>query len=750
MLSPGPRQSSDQVAARGVWRAKLRARLPNAPGRQIMLLAYLAVVLAAVVVWAGLQMPGSGVRFFAVGGEIKIVSTDGRAPAFVPPQTPVTFTSASGVVRDVAEALVQDHVPDGAMTDIGAWYGDRTRLATMLAHDEVQMRYRDGRGEQAQALRPERQTLQDLSADVWMLLGGGIVVWIIGVWIWVLRARDWGVRMFALAALGVLFAALSGALFDARVLSAHGGLLWALNTVNLMGTSLYAVATLAQFAFFPQALVRPTWLLALIAAALVWALAAAAGWLSLKIYYAGLLAHLPVLAWLLWRQWRGADLNPLDRAALRWIGLITLTGAGLLVVMMAAPKLMRSPSIAGDGMAFGPLVFVYAGMAVAVGRYRLLDLDLWAYRLLLAVLAALALLAIDAALILTLNVESGSALSLSILAVATAYLPLRTRLLRGMIRPDAVSDADLFAMAASVAFKPDPAERQAGWLHLTQKLFAPLEVTPLNGALESVDTPQLRQHGLELAIPPAAGAPAMVLRYRGRGQGRFRKADVQLTRQLLSLIGQAEAARDSYTRGVYEERGRIARDLHDDVSARLLTSLHRENLQAVRGDVRSAMADIRVIINGLSGDAVALDQVLADLRHETAERLTTVGLSLHWPIGQCADHPTVLDYRLYKALISSVRETVTNTLKHARASRMDVAVHEDAHHLLVVITNDGEGGNDGLLLPAGGRGLNNMRTRLQQIGGDLVFERTIAGARTELRLPLSQSVRSIAGPLVEP
>ena len=226
----------------------------------------------------------------------------------------------------------------------------------------------------------------------------------------------------------------------------------------------------------------------------------------------------------------------------------------------------------------------------------------------------------------------------------------------------------------------------------------------------------------------------MILRYRGQGQGRFRKADVQLTRQLLSLIRHADAARDSYSRGVNEERTRIARDLHDDVSARLLTSLHRENLHAVRGDVRSAMAEIRVIINGLSGDAVDLDQILADLRHETAERLATAGLALHWPIGLGASQTTVLDYRIYKVLISSVRETVTNTLKHASATRVDVAVHVDLTHLLVVISDDGVGAP--AAPPRSGRGLINLRTRLEQIDGELEFEHTIAGARTQLRMPM--------------
>lgn len=706
---------------------------------QILLAAYLAVLLASGVVWSALQMPGADLRFLPAGSEIRLQASDGRVLASLPGKTRITFTRDADRVDDVAEALVQDYAPDSATTDVAAWYADRTRLARMLAEGEVRASWRENGQARVHILRPVRQTVSRLPPDVWMLLGGGAVVWIIGAWIWVLRPSDWGARMFALAALGLLIAAFSGALFDAKALAASGGLLWALNTANLIGSSLYAAATLAQFTVFPRRIVQPGWLAVLAVAALAWALGGAAGWLSQTVYYAGLLAHLPVFAWLLWRQWRNAELSPLDRGALRWIGLITLTGAGFLVVMMAAPKLTRSPSIASDGTAFGPLIVIFAGMAVAVGRYRLMDLDLWAYRLIAVVLAALAMLAIDGALVLALHVHSGAALSLSILVVAAAYLPLRTRLWRRMTQRG-VSDDALFEMAASVAFKLDPAARRAGWLDLMRRLFTPLEMTDL-GEAEPVAAPHLRQNGLALAVPSATGGPALLLRYRGQGQGVFRKADVQLATQLLGLMRQADTARDSYWRGVNEERVRIARDLHDDVNARLLTSLHRDDLPAARRDVREAMADIRVILSGLSGDAIALEQVIADLRHETAERLAYAGLVLDWPIRLGGAEARVLDYGVYKVLISTVRETVTNTLKHARASHLWVEVGELEEGLRVVIRDDGRSPDDlddGGALPraGGGQGLRNLRGRLEQIGGDLSFERSADGARTALWIPL--------------
>ena len=226
---------------------------------------------------------------------------------------------------------------------------------------------------------------------------------------------------------------------------------------------------------------------------------------------------------------------------------------------------------------------------------------------------------------------------------------------------------------------------------------------------------------------------------------RIRRA---YTASLEERAAQLEAARVADARAaVSEERGRIARELHDVVAhhvsvmtvqaaaaQRMLTrdpALAKEAMAAVESTGRTALGEMRSIVGVLreaansdgthSPDGLAPQPRLANL-DELADSVSEAGLQVTVVrTGDLSDLPTGIDLAAYRI----VQEALTNALKHAGPATAEVTVRRtvDAVHVSVV---DCGRGAAAAVLDGGppGHGLIGMRERVALYGGTLE-----AGAR---------------------
>ena len=72
-------------------------------------------------------------------------------------------------------------------------------------------------------------------------------------------------------------------------------------------------------------------------------------------------------------------------------------------------------------------LIIYAGIALAVTRYRLFDLANWSYGILFYGLGVALLLGLDAALIYGLSLGRAPAFGIALAAICMVYLPLRDK-----------------------------------------------------------------------------------------------------------------------------------------------------------------------------------------------------------------------------------------------------------------------------------------------------------------------------------
>ena len=192
------------------------------------------------------------------------------------------------------------------------------------------------------------------------------------------------------------------------------------------------------------------------------------------------------------------------------------------------------------------------------------------------------------------------------------------------------------------------------------------------------------------------------------------------------------------------ERERIGRDLHDllghtlslvalksELAARLVerdAAAAAREMREVERVARAALAEVRTAVSGLRAPKLMAELAAARLLLETA------GIHVDNRIA-ATNLPEALD----AALAMVLRESATNILRHAQATRVVIHLEQDAMRVRLCIRDDGRGG-----IVREGNGLAGMRERLAALHGTLGIDAP-AGGGTHLRaeLPLQRSAHLV-------
>ncbi|MEV7233096.1 GAF domain-containing protein [Streptomyces sp. NPDC051020] len=250
------------------------------------------------------------------------------------------------------------------------------------------------------------------------------------------------------------------------------------------------------------------------------------------------------------------------------------------------------------------------------------------------------------------------------------------------------------------------------------------------------------QFGPSMLLPLHSGGRVLgaLATPRARGDRPFTATERTLATQFasqaaLALI-MAEAQRDRERLAVYEDRDRIARDLHDLVVQRLFaTGMMLESAQRgsvvpeVQTGVGRAVDELDVTIQEIRTAIFALQQEPAEAPSGLRARVLREINMAAVPLGFKPSHrflgpvDSLVGELTGKNLIAALREALSNAFRHAEASLIDVVVDatvtlpdgRDAVRLSVA--------DDGVGIPEGGRrsGLRNLARRAESLGGSSWF-----------------------------
>ena len=199
-----------------------------------------------------------------------------------------------------------------------------------------------------------------------------------------------------------------------------------------------------------------------------------------------------------------------------------------------------------------------------------------------------------------------------------------------------------------------------------------------------------------------------------------------------------------------KDRARIARDMHDDLGARLtrislLTALTEREIQS--GDSSAALNHIGQL-SGLAREMVgAIDEIVwaVDPGNDSLDHLGTY--LCRFAAEFFANSPVRCRYRIPAVLppvplgaeirhnlFLTAKEAMHNIMKHAGPCEARLQLAINGRMLHVDITD--EGGGYQVETGFSGNGLRNMKRRLSDIGGECLFTSTPSGTKVSIRWPI--------------
>ena len=455
------------------------------------------------------------------------------------------------------------------------------------------------------------------------------------------------------------------------------------------------------------------------------------------------------------------DRDPASRIRLRW-----LAGSGLLSLVLGLagwqlPTLLTGQPLLPDGaLGLAAMPFV-GGLAIALRRHRLFDIERLANRSLVyaAVVTVLAGLytAMVALLASVLRLSDAVAAALAAALAALVLAPLRSAA-QGLVNRVMYGNRD------------DPAGVLAGLGGRLETVMLPDDVSPtvvetvarsLRVPYVAIDIGDGELPAAEYGVPVGTvhieplyhyGEKVGRLRVSGRGvDDPLEPADLALIRSLAQQIGpalQAVRLHHDLVRSRAEvvalredERRRLRRELHDGLGPALAAIALKAGLAArqvpdgsarnllgeITDEVRTSLADVRRVVDALRPPALDELGLVAAVRARAAALTADLVIEVIGPDDRTA-LPAAVETAAYRIAV----EAMTNAVRHSGGTTCRVTIETGDREVRVEVSDDG-GGLAESRTP--GVGLRSMRERAAELGGECAVENA-GGTVVRARLPL--------------
>jgi two-component system, NarL family, sensor histidine kinase LiaS len=199
---------------------------------------------------------------------------------------------------------------------------------------------------------------------------------------------------------------------------------------------------------------------------------------------------------------------------------------------------------------------------------------------------------------------------------------------------------------------------------------------------------------------------------------------------------------------ISQERNRLARELHDSVSQQLfaasmmmsavnevrsgIDNRETKQLKMVEEMIHQSQLEMRALLLHLRPVALkgkTLKEGIAELLIELSQKVT---MEIEWKVEDIS-----LDKGIEDHLFRILQESVSNTLRHSKANKLEVLLIKRDELVIMRVVDDGVG-FESEEDKAGSYGMQSMHERAVEVGGTLkIISVKNKGTRLEVKVPIT-------------
>jgi signal transduction histidine kinase len=200
------------------------------------------------------------------------------------------------------------------------------------------------------------------------------------------------------------------------------------------------------------------------------------------------------------------------------------------------------------------------------------------------------------------------------------------------------------------------------------------------------------------------------------------------------------------------ERERIARDIHDDIGARMTQLvLHgevaqyelpvdaemRQRLNWICEEARGLLSTLDEILWAVNPRRDTLRDFIDYVCKYTEDFLAPTRIQCFFEVGP-ETSAVAFDLPPRLGLLMAVKEALNNVAKHSGATELTLQIHWRDERLIIVVKDNGKGFDPAIANPLR-NGLLNMTQRMKELGGHCVIRsQSDQGCRVEFSVPLER------------